>query len=137
MWRLPRWLCPHRDAHQAVAAKASYQKRRQLRNVIPTRPISMPRVPPRTERIMPSVQQLLAFYQLEMCTFRAPLKRYLSNKLLNKTLAQSGCRKVPTAKVNLRKYVFVAKHAAIGVDIDHGPVHLKKRDHFRDIGFDH
>ena len=73
----------------------------------------------------------------ERSTFRAQLKRYLPNELLNKTLAQSGCGKVPAAKVNLRKYVFIAKVAAIGVDIDHGPVHLKERYHFRDIGFDH
>ena len=31
------------------------------------------------------------------------------------------------AKVNLCKYVFVAEHSAIRVDIDHGSVDLKQR----------
>ena len=61
----------------------------------------------------------------------------LPDELFNKTLAQSGCGEMPAAKVNLGKYVFVAQHGAIRIDIDHGSVHLKESDHFRDIGFDH
>ena len=60
-----------------------------------------------------------------------------ANELLHKALAEPSGGKVPAAKVDLGKHIFVAEHFAVGVDVDHRPIHLKQRDHFRDIGLDH
>ena len=61
----------------------------------------------------------------------------LSYELLDKALAETDGAEMTSAKIDFCENVFVTEHTAIGINIDHRSVNLKKRDHLRDIGFDY